>query len=83
MSCKRLFDMLARVFHSGGLFFSRPEAGPVKVFRLDFPATHGPDSAGCRWNQPACSGNRPDQVSRISRSPAVRHANIPEPVCGC
>ena len=38
--------MLARVFHSGGLFFSRSEAGPVKVFRFGFPAAHGPESAG-------------------------------------
>src|SRR5262245_54228515 len=76
-------DNLARVFHSGGLLFSRGQAGSVKVFRLDFLATHWPDSAGCRWHQRACPRHRPDQVSRISRSPAVRHANITEPVCGC
>ena len=37
--------MLARVFHCGGLFFSRSEAGPVKVFRFGFPAAHGPERA--------------------------------------
>ena len=29
------------MFHCGGLFFSRSEAGPVEVFRFDFPAAPG------------------------------------------
>ena len=68
MSCwKRLYLIfLLVVSDCGGLLFSRSEARPVEVFRFDFPAAHGPDSAGCHWNQRACCGNRSDQVSWLS-----------------
>ena len=43
--------LLARLPDCDGLLFSRSEARPVKVLCFDFPAAHGPDSAGCHWNQ--------------------------------
>ena len=70
MSCQRLCDMLARVFHCGGLFFFRGQAGP-SGFSLWLPCRALARERRIPHNQRACPGNRPDQVSRMDRQQFV------------
>ena len=67
MSCKGLCLIFLFVcFIPAGCSFLERQPDPSRFFALTSLPRTAPESAGCRWNQRACPGNRADKVSGIS-----------------